>query len=461
MTAPRQSHTATLLTTGKVLIAGGYQLAPPQRFDLASAELYDPTMGGFTTTGNMVSPRAGHTATLLPSGKVLIAGGGASGPPPLATAELYDPATGSFTRTGEMTTPRVFHSASLLRNGKVLITGGYSGDKVWAASAEVYDPSTGAFTRTGDMISGRSQHTATLLANGTVLIEGEDQKGFPSAEIYDPDTGTFSLTGEATQPPGYGYSSAAALLTSGKVLLSLTYESFWCDQAKLYDPTAGTFAPAANMSLERYYGQTATPLPDGKVLIVGTHDYDKSSATADLHDPVTGTFKLTGDTDPGREWHTATLLPDGTVLLSGGVHFIMDSSAFNGFRMATLDSAWVYHPPVSTPSPVLFSLTGDGQGQGAIQHADTYDLVTADNPAVAGEIIVIYCTGLIEGGLIPPQITIGGRMAEVLFFGGVPGSAGLNQVNVRVPSGVAPGPAVSVRLNYLGRPSNEVTIGVR
>lgn len=106
-------------------------------------------------------------------------------------------------------------------------------------------------------------------------------------------------------------------------------------------------------------------------------------------------------------------------------------------------------------------MPSDGTAQGAIQHAGTYQLVTADNPAVAGEIILIYCTGLVDGAVISPQVAIGRRMADVLWFGNVPGYPGLNQINARVPDNVTPGPSVPVRLNYLSRPSNEVTVAVQ
>ena len=183
MTSKRYDHTATLLPNGKVLIAGGdggydgYTI-------LASADLYDPIAGTFTATGSMAAARCEHRATLLPSGKVLIAGGVFDGATPLASAELYDQAAGTFTATGSMTATRYDHTATLLPSGEVLIAGGRS-DSADLTSAELYDPIAGTFTTTGNMAAARCDHTATLLDNGKVLVAGGQGYGIlASAELY-------------------------------------------------------------------------------------------------------------------------------------------------------------------------------------------------------------------------------------------------------------------------------------
>jgi uncharacterized protein (TIGR03437 family) len=151
-----------------------------------------------------------------------------------------------------------------------------------------------------------------------------------------------------------------------------------------------------------------------------------------------------------RCWQTATLLNGGQVLITGG---------FTGTPYITTSTAELYYPNALIPGPVLYTTAG-APNQGTALHAGTARLVTPADPAVPGEAIEIYGAGLREGAVIPPQVSIGGRAAQVLFFGDAPGFSGLNQVNVVVPGGITPGGAVPVVLDYLGRPSNAVTIGV-
>jgi len=429
MTTARVLHTATLLQDGRVLIAGGWD--DGRGHEAASAELYDPATGMFTPTGNMNTARSGHSATLLPNGTVLIAGGNGA----LASAELYDPSTGTFAPTGIPHT-NSYGLATLLADGRVLITAG---------NAELYDPSAGTFTPTGSLPAPLYGYTtATLLPDGRVLISGG------TAALYDPRAGTFS----SAQVPFL--LSSAALLMNGKVLLAGGNDDPGeSAAAEIYDPLAGTVTGIGTMTVARA-DDPATLLPDGTVLIAGSNgDGGLTLASAELYDPASGTFRRTGDMTADRGLHTATLLNNGTVLIAGGLHRV----AGNGWP--PLASAEVYTPVLVIPAPGLLSLSGDGVGQGAIQHAGTYRIASPEDPAGAGEYLSIYLTGLADASVIPPQVAIGGRLAEITFFGNVPGYPGLNVINVRMPSGVAPGSAVPVRLTYIGRPSNAVTIGVQ
>jgi uncharacterized protein (TIGR03437 family) len=435
MTTARWGSTATLLLTGKVLIAGGQSKPNGPVSGSASAELYDPSTGTFTATGDMITARVLHTATLLPDGKVLIVGGLRT-----SSAEVYDPTTGTFTATGAMVViDNNAPSAVLLADGRVLI--------VHTTAAELYDPVSCTFSATADPLSANN-NVAIPLDDGRVLVATS-----ADAETYDPASGTFRVTGAPNPALIFADWFAAAPLTNGKVLLAGGY----CEEcnsysaaAELYDPLMGTCDPTGDMTTGRAF-HTATPLGDGTVLIAGN---GIASGSAEVYDPVSGTFSRTGSMTTIRaSGHTATLLLDGTVLIAGG------TSNIDGTPQMT--SAEVYMPSKPVPAPMLLSISGDGKGQGAIQHGDTYELVSANDPAVAGEIVVIYCTGLSDGGAIPPKIAIGGRMTEVLYFGNVTGYSGLNQINVRVPNAIAPGSTVGVRLQYMSRPSNEVTIAVR
>ena len=295
MTTVRGTQTATLLPTGHVLVTGGQTSSGPTN----TAELFDPASGKFTATANMTLARQSHTATLLPSGQVLIAGGFTAGGVVTNRTELFDPGYGTFTGLfpNNLTSLRANHTATLLKNGQVLIAGGETGSG-GTNTAELFDPASRTFTPIprGTMNSTRYIHTATLLSTGSVLIAGGIVSGLGytnTAELYDPFFGGFASLSPNMMTSDRGYHTAT-LLGSGQVLIAGGFAgSGVSNTAELFDPVSETFTSLSPSTMTSpRQNHSATLLPSGKVLLAGgvANISGAVTNTAELFDPTSGNF---------------------------------------------------------------------------------------------------------------------------------------------------------------------------
>jgi prolyl-tRNA editing enzyme YbaK/EbsC (Cys-tRNA(Pro) deacylase) len=326
------------------------------------------TPGAATPIGELAVGRQIQTATRLADGRVLVAGGYDAADVALASADLYDPPTGAFRRTGPLAVARGYDTATRLVDGRILIAGGnphqWQFDGPFLASAELYDPQTGTFSPTGSLATARNLHSATRLADGRVLMVGGNDTGTHSlavAELYDPKSGTFSPTGSLAMARGF---HTATRLADGRVLIVGGTSVGWngppfLASAEIYDPKTGRFAGTRPMAVARG-SHTATLLADGRVLITGGTDIGtRSLASAELYDPKTGTFSATGLMTAARTFHEATLLADGRVLVTGGD-----------------PAGWSYDGPFLASAEIYDPKTGAFAATGQLATARTYHTAT-------------------------------------------------------------------------------------
>ncbi len=324
----RASHTATVLPNGLVLVAGG---TGGSGGALVSSELYNPASGTWTTTGNLHVGRVSAQSVLLPNGMVLTMGGCINNDCLSSTtksAEIYNPVTGTWTVTGSMRTARAEFIAVLLPSKKVLVAGGCTsygtnGCIAVTTAAELYNPATGTWTATGAMRAARMAMTGTVLMNGKALIAGGQtaaSDALGSSELYNPATGTFTLTGRLLTPRS---GHTATLLTSGFVLMAggENVNGISISKAELYNPATGTYAATGNMPSNRQEHR-AVLLPNGSVLVVGGNNVNATTTTplasCAIYNPATGTWTTASAMKTARADHTATLLATGHVLAAGG-----------------------------------------------------------------------------------------------------------------------------------------------
>ena len=386
MNDARQNHTATLLPDGEVLVAGGEGSSFSSG---SSAEIYDPESESWTLINPMNSSRYGHTATLLPNGDVLVLGG-LNAQSTFAGAEVFTPLSGdalsgSWTATNPTKIPRIYHTATLLRDGRVLVAGGLSTMLETTNAVETYDWTIATVAMPAAEHTARAFHQAILLPDGRVLVAGGQNNStiLTNTELYDPATGIWTTTNSLNCPRLY---FTMTLLPDGKVLAAGgdAANGAPTNSAELFDPTTGIWTLTGSMNTPRAQ-HAATVLANGKVLVVGgiTSGSGVPTNSTELYDPASGTWTSTSPLNTARAAPTATLLANGKVLVAAGYAAtgvtnsaeLYDAVAGTWTITGTLNASRYLHTATLLPNGRVLVAGGVGNG-GPLSGAEVYNPAT-------------------------------------------------------------------------------------
>ena len=379
----RAGHAAVTLQSGKVLVSGGC-VAWKDNFT-AACDLYDPATGLWTATGAMSTPRSEHGLVLLQSGKVLAIGGfykDGSQEFYLNSCELYDPASGSWSQTGSLAEQRTVFATVLLPSGKVLVAGGLyknpSAEDIYMDGVEIYDPAAGTWSAAAKLLQSRTAHTGTLLASGKVLVVGGATQGYTplnTSEEYDPSANVWTAAGNMSSPRA-GHTTTR--LSNGKLLTAGGAASIFTitGGCEIYDPAARSWSATGSLVKARAL-HSANLLGNGKVLAAGggsgfPADVLKNPmADAELYDPGTGAWSAIDPMKYVRSTFATAMLPNGSVLVTGGLYYTSPNyfswkkceiytPTGGGCSLACTASA----TPASGPAPlaVIFAATATATG---------------------------------------------------------------------------------------------------
>jgi len=351
LVVPRVGHTAEKLANGNIIVIGGLST----NSYLTSCEIFDFTSNTWSATGALNTARSNHASIKLNDGRILLTGGFTNGTPTL-TCEIFDPGTNTWTTTSSLTVARGNHTLSLLSNGRVMAVGGDTNTSPYISSAEIFDPVTPGWTSTGALSTARSYHAAVTLQNGTIIIIGGQTTGntpLASVELYNEGMGTWNATGSMNFPRAL---LKCGVLNDGSVL---AVGGIFGSSTPLYEiynlTTAQWTATGATFSVKQRH--SATLLANGSILTVGgATNSDPKSMSCEVFNQDSGTGNNTAPLNIARLMHTATLLSNNKVLVASGSIFSNETSSCELFT----PSPEVASASISTHAgiPINFELVG-------------------------------------------------------------------------------------------------------